>query len=201
MAAITLALLIALTPAAADGVPANPEAWPDSVRVFRRHAKGSSIPARIDVVPMDRYVERVLAAGAAPANRPMAALEAMALVVATRVTWLKRHPDRRMTFRGRRFDVTDGSKPRWCSSCDHGQLYRVVYVHSKIKRAVAEVRGLLLRRPNGNLRKPAWSGDNGRCGQGVTGNRLPADRAASCARRGYSWRRIIAVYFPKGYVR
>ena len=200
---VALSLLLSLVPVAAsgDGVPANPEAWPTSIDVFRRHARGSSVPARVERVRFTTYVGRVLASGAMPADRPMEALKAMAVVVATRATWLVRHPDRRMTFRGRAFDVTDGSRPRWCGSCDHGMYYRPVKVHSRIKRAVAEVRGHLLRRPNGNLRKAAWSGTPPKCGVGVTGNRLPAQGAAGCARRGYSWTRIVRVYFPKGAVR
>ena len=135
-----------------------------------------------------------------PADRPAEALKAMAVVVATRITWLARHPDPRMRWHGRRFDVTDGSRPAWCGTCDHGQLYRPVKVHSRIKRAVAEVHGMVLRRPNGNLRKPGWTGRSGPCGTGIRGNQLPAMGASSCARRGYSWRRVLRTYFPKGTV-
>lgn len=171
-----------------------------TVRVFRMHRRGSSTPARIDRVPLDLYVGRVLASGAMPADRPMEALKAMAVVVRTRSVWLACHPDRRMRWRGQRFTVTDGSRPRWCSTCDHGQFYTAVRVHSRIKIAVRSVRGALLRRPNGNLRKPAWSGPPGKCGRDVRGNRLPAWGAVSCARRGYGWARILRVYFRKGSV-
>lgn len=92
---LALAAVLALSPAhaAADGVPRDPEAWPAHVRVFRRHARGGSAPARIEVVGFRTYVARVLASGAMPADRPMAALRAMAVVVATRAAWLVRHPD------------------------------------------------------------------------------------------------------------
>lgn len=201
MTALTLSLILTLTPVA-DAVPQNPErsSWPSTVSVFRRHAKGSSIPARVQVVDTDVYVGRVLQSGAMPPDRPMEALKAMAVVVATRTTWLVRHPDPRMRFRGRAFAVTDGSRPAWCGSCDHGQLYRAVRVHSRIRRAVAAVHGTVLRRPNGNIRKPQWSGRSGPCGTGITGNRLPAMGAVSCVRRGYHWRRVLRTYFPKGTV-
>lgn len=141
------------------------------------------------------------ASGAMPADRPMAALRAMAVVVATRAAWLVRHPDPRMRWHGRRFDVTDGSRPRWCGTCDHGMFYRAVRPHSRIRRAVADVDGALLVRPNGRLRKPQWSsGSRGRCGHGRTGNRLPAMGAVACARRGMGWRRVLGAYFPKGRV-
>lgn len=202
MTALALAAILALAPMSADAVPRDPErsAWPAYVDVFRRHAKGSSIPARVERVRFTTYVGRVLQSGAMPPDRPMEALKAMSVVVATRATWLVRHPDRRMRFRGRAFDVTDGSRPQWCSTCDGGQFYRAVKVHSRIRHAVASVEGMLLRRPNGNVRKTRWSGPPAKCGRGVTGNALPAQGAAMCARRGYSWRRIIRVYFPKGYI-
>lgn len=194
-----LALVLTLAPvgASGDGVPANPERScsrtpPTTVRVFRRHARGSSIPARIDTVPRRVYVGRVLASGAMPADRPMEALKAMAAVVGARVDWLRCHPRPGMTWRGRAFDVTDGSKPRWCGSCDHGMLYRRVYVHSRIRRAVAAVDGALLRRPR-RMAKPAWSGP----GYVVTGNRLPAMGASRLARRGYGWVRILRVFLPR----
>lgn len=197
---VALSLLLSLVPVSAsgDGVPANPEAWPSSIDVFRMHRRGSSVPARVNRVRFTTYVGRVLASGAMPADRPMEALKAMAVVVATRATWLTRHPDRRMTFRGRRFDVTDGSKPRWCPACDHGMFYQAVRVHSRIKAAVHSVRGALLRRPNGNLRKAGWSGTPSKCGAGIRGNRLPGQAAAACARRGWPYTQILSLYFPKG---
>lgn len=199
MTALILSLAVALSPVAAPSASAGP-AWPAHVDVFRRHAKGSSVPARVDRVPTDLYVGRVLMSGAMPPDRPMAALRAMAVVVATRATWLVRHPDPRMRWHGRPFAVTDGSKPAWCGTCDGGQFYKAVKVHSRIRRAVASVEGKLLRRPNGNIRKPRWSGPPAKCGRGVTGNALPAQGAAMCARRGWSYTRIIATYFPKGSV-
>jgi len=201
--ALALAAVLALSPAhaAADGVPRDPEGWPAHVRVFRRHKAGSSVPARVEAVGFRTYVARVLASGAMPADRPMAALRAMAVVVATRAAWLVRHPDPRMRWHGRPFSVTDGSRPAWCGTCDHGMYYRAVRPHSRIRRAVADVEGALLVRPNGRLRKAAWSsGSRGRCGHGRTGNRLPAMGSVACARRGMGWRRVLGVYFPKGRV-
>lgn len=201
MTALLLSAILAVSPMA-DAVPRDPErsAWPATVSVFRRHARGSSTPARVERVPVELYVGRVLQSGAMSARRPMAALRSMAVVIGTRIAWLDRHRDPRMRFRGRPFVVTDGSRPAWCGTCDHGMYYRPVRVPARIRRAVADVEGTLLRRPNGNLRKPAWSGPPARCGAGVTGNRLPAQAAAMCARRGWGWRHILATYFPKGTV-
>lgn len=195
MTALALALVLTVAPVS-HSQDLRAGAWPSHVDVFRRHAKGSATPARVERVRTDVYVGRVLQSGAMPPDRPMEALKAMAVVVATRVTWLARHPDPRMRFRGRAFDVTDGSKPAWCGTCDHGQLYRAVKVHSRIRRAVASVEGVLLRRPNGRLRKPQWSGP----GYAVTGNRLPAMGASKLARRGWGYRRVLRFYFPKGTV-
>ncbi len=195
MTALALALVLTVAPVS-HAPTAQSGAWPSHVDVFRRHAKGSATPARVERVGFATYVGRVLQSGAMPPDRPMEALKAMAVVVATRVTWLSRHPDPRMRFKGRAFDVTDGSRPAWCGTCDHGQLYRSVKVHSRIRQAVASVEGVLLRRPNGNLRKPQWSGP----GYAVTGNRLPAMGASRLARRGWGYRRVLRFYFPKGTV-
>ena len=197
--ALLMALVLVGAPIANE-VPTSAkvaDGWPSHVDVFRRHAKGSAIPARVERVPFELYVGRVLQSGAMPPDRPIEALRAMAVVVATRATWLVRHPDPRMRFRGRSFDVTDGSKPAWCQSCDGGQLYQAVRVHSRIKAAVRSVRGALLARPDGRLRKPQWSGP----GYAVTGNRLPAMGASRMARRGHGWRGVLAHFFPKGTVR
>lgn len=202
MTALLLSLILATSiPTPADAVPREVErgcsrTLPTHVLVFRRHKAGSSVPARIDRVPLALYVGRILASGAMPADRPMEALKAMAAVVQARVHWLACHPRRGMRWRGRVFTVTDGSKPRWCSSCDHGMLYRPVYVHSRIRAAVRAVDGVLLRKP-GRMAKPAWSGPPARCGAGITGNRLPAQAAAACARRGWRWQRIVRTYIRR----
>lgn len=55
MTAILLATAIALSPIAAPSEAAADQ-WPATVSVFRRHAKGSGVPARIDVVPTDEHI-------------------------------------------------------------------------------------------------------------------------------------------------
>lgn len=187
--ALALILSLSVQPATAEahGGP------PDTIRVFRRHHRGSSIPARIDVVPFQRYVERVMASGAWPAHKPMESLKAGAVVIANRSWWLATHRDPEMTWHGRHFDVTDGGRPRWCHGCDSGQFYLgSVRVHSRIREAVAAVWGVRLWK--GRWIKPQWSGDGGRCGQSINGWRLPEDAVTDCARRGWGWRRIIKLY-------
>lgn len=190
MKALTLAAILTVSPLSAA---AAPSAWPAYIEVFRRHARGSSIPARVDRVRFDVYVGRTMASGAWPAYKPMDSLRAGAVIIAARARWLVKHPDRRMRWRGRQFSVTDGSKPAWCPTCDHGMLYRNVKVHSRIKRAVADVLGVNLRK-RGRMAKPQWSGNGRWCGDGYRGNRLPEGGATACARQGWGWRRIVRRY-------
>jgi hypothetical protein len=197
--ALALAIVLVVAPLG-DSVPANPEAgWPTSIRVFRIHRKGSSIPARIDRVPFRLYVERVMASGAWPAYKPMESLKAGAAVIAARALWLIRHPQPGYRWHGRRYDIHDGSVRAGLrgTGADAGQLYRGPWdIHSKIRRAVATVYGSQLRRGN-RLAKPQWSGDGRWCGWGFTGNRLPEGGVTACARKGWGWRRILHLYLPK----
>lgn len=202
---LTLSLLLSLAPvaASADSVPSDPERgcssrWPATIRVHRIHRRGSSIPARVDVVPFRVYVERVMASGAWPAYKPMASLRAGAAVIAARAHWFVCHPQPGYVRDGRLYDIHDGS-PRKAlrGRSDAGQLYRGPWrIHSRIRRAVADVEGVLLRRGDA-MAKPRWSGDGGRCGSGVTGNALPEDAVTACARQGMSWRAILRLYLPR----
>lgn len=200
-AAVALSIALTLSPMA---VPAHAErsAWPEYIRVHLIHKRGSSVPARVIRVRFDDYLGTVAASGAWPAHLPMESIKAGIVVLATRAAWLVRHPQPGYVWHGRRYDIHSGS-PRKAlrGRADAGQLYTPgTYVHSRIRRAVRAVEGTLLRRPDGRLRKPRWSGPPRRCGQGITGNSLPAQAASSCARRGWSWSHILRVYFPKGTV-
>jgi hypothetical protein len=182
----------------ADGVPRNPEGWPSRIRVFLIHHRGSSVPARVVTVPFDEYVETVMASGAWPAHKPMESLKAGAAVIAARALWMIRHPQPGYRWRGQRYDIHNGSVRAGLrgTGADAGQLYRHgTRVHSRIRRAVAAIHGAQLRR-GARLAKPQWHALGGRCGQVTTGNRLYEDGATDCARRGYSWLRILRVYLP-----
>lgn len=206
--ALTLTASQVLTSAtlapAADAVPRDPErgAWPAYIRVHLIHKRGSSQPARVIRVPFEEYLGTVAASGAWPAHLPIESIKAGIVILATRATWLVRHPQPGYVWRGRRYDIHSGS-PRKAlrGRADAGQLYRPgTYVHSKIRRAVRAVRGTLLYRPNGSLRKPRWSGNGRWCGHLRTGNALPEGGATACARRGWGYRRILSLYFPRDTV-
>jgi hypothetical protein len=211
MAALALAALLVVAPMSQPS-PSHAQTgssctrwdrtgWPGSIATFLIHKRGSSVPARVVRYGFDDYVGMVLASGAAPASKPMAALRAMALVVATRAAWMVAHPQPGYRWHGRCYDIHSGTARRALRGADAGQyLVPGTYVHSRIRRAVADVRGLLLRRPDGSVRKPRWSGRSGPCGAGRTGNRLPANSAGRCARQGMGWWAIVDLYFPKGTV-
>lgn len=205
MTALILGLAIAVSPVApptADATAAGCSSrWPATIRVHLAHKRGSPVPARVVTMGFDDYVGSVMASGAAPATKPMAALRAMATVVAARAHWFVCHPQPGYSWHGRRYDIHSGTARSALRGADAGQYLRPgAYVHSRIRRAVAAVHGTLLRRPNGSMRKPQWSGRPGRCGAGIRGNRLPAQAASDCARRGMSWRAIIRLYIPKGRI-
>ncbi len=201
---VALSLALTLLPVAttADGVPANPERcrdqWPSRIRVHLIHKRGSSVPSRVITMPFDEYVGAILASGAAPAHKPMAALRAMAVVVAARSHWFVCHPQPGYTLRGQRYDIHSGSPRKSLRGrADAGQyLQPGIYVHSRIRRAVSEVRGVLLRRGT-RMAKPQWTGGAWVCGAGYTGNRLPANGAGRCARQGRMTAWIIERYLPR----
>lgn len=202
MTALLLSLILATSiPTPADADPER-SAWPREICVHLIHKKGSSKPARVVCVPFEEYVGTVAASGAWPAHLPMESIKAGIVVLATRATWLIRHPQPGYVWRGRRYDIHSGS-PRKAlrGRADAGQLYTPgTYVHSRIRNAVAAVRGTLLYRPDGRLRKPRWSGDGRWCGHLVTGNALPEGSATACARRGWGYLRILRRHFPKGSI-
>lgn len=168
---------------------------PKTIRVFRIHKKGSSVPARIDTVPLRNYAAYVMAAGAWPASKPGDSLNSGAAVIIQNAWQQINHHNPQFSWRGHCFDIMPGSAPRWCSGCDHGQYYKgPVKVHSNIWRAIDKVWGTKLYK-KGRFIKPHWSGDGGRCGQSVTGFRLPEDAVTKCARKGWSWLRILCYYF------
>lgn len=170
---------------------------PRTIRVFRIHRRGSSIPARVDTVGFRTYVMRVMASGAWPAYKPMESLKAGAAAIYMRALYFVCHPQKGYRWRGKRYDIHDGS-PRKAlrrHGADAGQLYRGPWViHSKIRRAVDAIWGIRLVKRDGRMAKPQWSGDGGRCGSGKTGNRLPEDAVTRCAKAGWSWQRIVAYY-------
>lgn len=203
MTALALAALITFSPLA-DAVPADPErgAWPAYIRVHLIHKRGSSQPARVIRVRFDDYLGTVAASGAWPAHLPMESIKAGIVVLATRAAWLVKHPQPGYVWRGKRYDIHSGS-PRKAlrGRADAGQLYTPgTYVHSKIRRAIRAVEGTVLRRPNGSLRKPRWSGDGRWCGHLATGNALPEGSATACARRGMGWVAILRRHFWRGTV-
>lgn len=203
--ALTLSLVLAIAPVSLLDDPSSSaqatscaERIPTTIRVHRIHRKGSSRPARVDEVPTRTYVERVMASGAWPAWKPMESLKAGAVVILARAWWHVCHPQPGYVRDGQRYDIHDGSPRRALRGrADGGQLYRDgVVVHSRIRRAVSEVFGVALRRGHRQV-KPRWSGDGSYCAHRRTGNALPEGSATACARKGWSWRRIIRTHFPR----
>ena len=132
----------------------------------------------------------------------MESLKAGALAIKQRAHWFVCHPQKGYRWRGQRYDIHNGSarKGLWGTGADQGQLYRGPWrIHSRIKRAVDAIWDYRIVK-HGRQGKPQWSGDGGRCGSSVYGNRLPEDAVTRCAKAGWSWRRIIAYYLRRARV-
>jgi hypothetical protein len=142
-----------------------------------------------------------MASGAWPAYKPSESLKAGAAVIIQNAWYQINHHNRQFRWHGRCFDIMPGSAAPWCKRCDNGQFYKgPVKVHSKIWRAIDAVWGTRLYK-HGRFIKPHWSGDGGRCGQSVTGFRLPEDAVTKCARKGWGYVRILRYYFAPVVIR
>lgn len=174
---------------------------PETIKVFRIHKKGSRISAHVDIVNFKTYVARVMAAGAWPAYKPMESLKAGVVVIAQNAWYQILHHNPKFRWRGRCFDIMPGSAPPWCERCDGGQYYKgPIKIHSRIWKAIDAVWGTVLIKRDRFI-KPQWSGDGGHCGQSVTGFRLPENAVTKCARKGWSYLRILRRYFAPVKIR
>jgi hypothetical protein len=160
---------------------------PDTIRVFRMHRRGSSVPARIDVVPFKTYVERVMASGAWPAYLPRESLRVGAIAIKQYAWWYVLNHQRGYRLHGRCYDIRDGD-----------QYYRgAVRVHSRIQAAVDATWGVSLRK-SGRFFRTGWSGGGRGCGSAYDGWHLPENGTTACARKGWGWERILRRYLdPK----
>ncbi len=160
---------------------------PETIRVFRLHRRGSSVPARIDVVPFKTYVQRVMASGAWPATLPRESLRVGAIAIKQYAWWYVLHHQRGYRLRGQCYDIRDGD-----------QYYRGgVAIHSRIKAAVEATWSVSLRK-SGRFFRSGWSGGGSGCGSAYDGWHLPENGTTACARKGWSWQRILRRYLdPK----
>lgn len=160
---------------------------PPTIRVFRLHRRGSSVPARIDVVPFPTYVQRVMASGAWPGQLPMESLNVGAIAVKQYAWWYVLNHQHGYSLRGHCYDIRDGD-----------QYYRGnAHVNSRIKAAVATTWAVSLRK-SGRFFRTGWSGGGRGCGSSYDGWHLSENSVTACARSGWGWRRILHRYLdPK----
>jgi hypothetical protein len=149
---------------------------------------------RVETVPFRRYVEVVMAAEWGPEN-PREALRAGAVAVKQYAWYYAMAGNwRGGSLGGRCFDVRD-------STAD--QLYRP---GSKVPArthlaAVAASWGVTVRKASRGGFFPTQynnGGDYRRCGTGLTGHTLRQIGATNCARAGYSFQRILRLYYGPG---
>jgi hypothetical protein len=167
---------------AADGVPRDPERScmtrpHPRIRVFMIHRRGSSRPAYIRTVGMQRYVETVMASGAWPGHKPMESLRVGAIAIRQYAVWHICHHQRGYRWRGRAYDIRQGD-----------QLFlpdRAHRINRRIERAVDATWHVWLRK-NGRYFRPGWRGYSGRDGW-----HLHEDTVTRLAKRGWGYQRIL----------
>lgn len=178
-ATLALAVLMTVSPMGAEPTSGyvsgtcSAHTWkhvPSSIRVYRSQSR------RVDRVPFRLYVQRVLASGAFPAWLPIESIKVGAIAVAQYARWEMEH-DQERTRSGRCYDIRDGGE---------GQYYRSdVRIHSKIRRAVDAVWGVLIWK-NDRYIRTGWRGNAGRDGWHIFEQSVTAR-----ARQGWHWRRLV----------
>jgi hypothetical protein len=141
------------------------------------------------------YTLRVMSAGAAPAYLPDASLRVMALVVSQYAWYEALHPseDKRSPRAGC-WDIKNGGA--------EGQYvwpYSGLRPYTKRQEAaVDDVLGWTLWKPRDGRHwffRPGWrDGYGGRCGTAIDRWHIPEDEVTDCAKRGWSWQRIVRAY-------
>ena len=140
---------------------------------------------RVERVPLRQYVVTVMAVEW-PGYLPQALVEAGAVAVRQYAWYHAMHP--RITRHGRCYDVKDSTddqlyKPRRASvTADHYQ-------------AADATSGVRLVKDGQLLMTAYRTGVKVACGHDRTGWKLFARSAIRCARNGYSWRRILSLYY------
>jgi peptidoglycan hydrolase-like amidase len=156
---------------------------PKTIRVFRLHRKGSSVPAHIDTVDFSVYVKRVMASGAWPAYKPMESLKVGAVVIKQYAWWMILNHQSGHSWKGRCYDITDSE-----------QYYRSnVDVHSRIKAAVNDTWSVSLRK-GGRFFRTGWSGEGTSCGSRYDGWHVYEGGVTACARKGWGYVHILHRY-------
>jgi len=151
------------------------------------HRRGSSVPARVEVVPFRTYVGRVMASGAWPAGLPRESLKVGAIAIKQYAWWHVLNHQSGYRLRGTCYDIRDGD-----------QYYKgSVHIHSRIKAAVDATWDVSLRK-SGRFFRTGWSGGGRGCGSSYDGWHLPENATTACARKGWGWKRILHRYLdPK----
>jgi hypothetical protein len=156
---------------------------PDSIRVLRRKS------GRVETVPFRKYVITVMGKEW-PSYLPQPVVEAGAVAV-KQYAWYHAAYSARNTADGRCYDVRDGVTD---------QLYKPgrARVSSDHYRAVDATWAVTIQKDGRFIMTGYRRGEKVRCGRDATGYKLFAMSATNCARKGYSWRQILRVYYGSG---
>ena len=161
---------------------------PKSVRVLRTRT------GKVETVPFRKYVARVMASGEWPTRLKMATLEAGALAT-KQYAWyytMKGHHRSNYVRGGKCYDVRDDT---------NDQLYKhYVSPTDRQWKALDKTWGLTLRK-NGRFFLTGYrAGTNGTCATDANGWKLYAKSVEACARKGWSYTRILKAYLRPNLV-
>ncbi len=151
---------------------------PQTIRVFRIHRRGSSVPARVETWSFRRYVGQVMNSGAWPAH-PRASGIVGAIAVKQYAWWMVLHHQPGYSWKGRCYDIRDGDQYL-------RPAVRPWDIPNRATRSVVDASWPVSLRKRQRLFRTGWSGE--RCRDGW---HLCEDSVTALARRGWGWRRII----------
>ncbi|MEX1335548.1 MAG: SpoIID/LytB domain-containing protein [Candidatus Limnocylindrales bacterium] len=155
---------------------------PRSIRVLNRRLN------KVETVAFRKYVKKVMASGEWPSRLKMATLEAGALAT-KQYAWyyaMKGNHRSHYVYKGRCYDVRDDTTD---------QLYKhYATPDARQKKAVDKTWGLSLRKSGRFFLTGYRAGSSRTCGADANGWKLFAASVEACARKGWSYKRILNTY-------
>lgn len=182
MSALILCLVLVIGVPIANGeaeaAGSTAQGCGSTIKVFRIHRKGSSIPARVERWCFTTYVGAVMESGAWP-RRPRQSGIVGATAIHQYARWMQLHHQSGYSWRGQRYDIRDGDQYL-------ERHWRPWHAITDRTRSVVREAWPIRLYKNGRYFRTGWRG-----GAGHDRWHLFEDTVTRLARRGWHWRRII----------
>lgn len=161
---------------------------PPTIRVLVK-AHGGYVVKR----PFRQYVAEVMAAGAWPGTKPAASLAVGALAIKQYAWWEVLHRPCDRVWKGRAYDIENGGIHQlWRPRSGLRTPTRTQYA------AVDETWAYHITK-RGRFLRTGWTGTGGSCASYTDGFHAYEDGITDCARRGWTWQRIVRAYYQPHY--